>query len=84
MLAELASFEAKDREMTKSEALGVASTLEDYVVILQKASTRDPASIISQIDSRLIERLHSVLDSIIHVNTDAAQVSPTDDQAFLI
>ena len=40
---------------SESAAARAASTLEDYVVILQKASTRDAASIISLIDARLIE-----------------------------
>jgi len=56
--------------MTQSEVAGAASALEDYVVILQKATTRDPASIISLIDSRLVERLHGVIDQIVRVSAE--------------
>lgn len=71
MLAELIQFEQLRRsEMTESAVAGAASTLEDYVVILQKASKSDPAAVISLVDSRLVERLHSVLDHIIKASED--------------
>ena len=51
--------------MTQSAVAGAVSALEDYVVILQKATTRDAASIIQLIDSRLIEKLHALLDQLV-------------------
>ena len=52
MLAELTTFE---------QSRGQGTSLEDYVVILQKATSRDAASIIQLLDTRLIEKLHSLL-----------------------
>ena len=70
MLAELLSNLPGQRSatttMTQSAVAGAASALEDYVVILQKATTRDAASIIQLVDSRLIEKLHSLLDKLVN------------------
>ena len=52
MLAEVTTFE---------QSRGQGTSLEDYVVILQKATSRDAASIIQLLDTRLIEKLHSLL-----------------------
>ena len=52
MLAEMTAFE---------QSRGEGTSLEDYVVILQKATSRDAASIIQLLDTRLIEKLHSLL-----------------------
>ena len=69
MLGELMAFsqarqDSDNTTMTNSEVAGAASALEDYVVILQKATARDPTSIISLVDSRLVEKLHFVLDKM--------------------
>lgn len=66
MLAELVTnVPGEQRSMTQSAVSGAASALEDYVVILQKATTRDAASIIQLVDSRLIEKLHALLDALV-------------------
>ena len=42
-----------------------ATALEDYVVILQKASSRDAAAIIALLDQRLVEKLHALLNQLL-------------------
>jgi hypothetical protein len=53
--------------------------MEDYVVILQKITSRDTGGVSSQIDSKLIETLHSHL---LHMQKQKHEV--TQEAAFLM
>jgi hypothetical protein len=45
----------------KEESKESVSLLEDYVVILQKVANKEAGSVLTQINPRLVEALHSIL-----------------------
>lgn len=47
--------------LKKGPEKGKQNLTEDYIVILQKLASKDPSAVSSQIDSALIEMLHSTL-----------------------
>ena len=72
MLAELASHSPLLQNMVRASAftdstqgshMKQASSAEDFVVILQKTTSRDPAGTINLLDSRLVEHLHSYIEN---------------------
>lgn len=70
MLSELIAFE---------QSHGQGTSLEDYVVILQKATSRDAASIIQLLDTRLIEKLHSLLQQTAVIPEARSEDEETED-----
>lgn len=64
-------------QMKKVPEKGKPSLIEDYVVLLQKLTSRDTSGVSSQIDSQLIEHLHTEL---LHLQKTGA----SQDQAFLM
>ena len=70
MLSELTAFE---------QSHGQGTSLEDYVVILQKATSRDAASIIQLLDTRLIEKLHSLLQQTAVIPEARSEDEETED-----